>query len=418
MGRYANVCIAYKRVGRNYNQTNTIMANLKIFVSSTSYDLGLLRSHLRSFISNFGYDPVMSEYSDVLYNPLLHTHTSCVHEVSNCDCLIVIIGPRFGGTIIPKALTTVDIAKAKASSLSTKLLETPEKLSITQLEVIKAIEDRIPIFTFIDAKVLHDHNVYEKNKMKPILDQIDFPSIEKKETAIYIFEFINFLRHLTENNSIQPFSRIEDIDSHLRKQWSGLLQRLLFEQRAKLGEERKFDFLTKQIEDIKTAILTTIPSDELKETAKGAIQFRGAIDFLLHFEVPDIDQVILSNKTWDDMIIDLGIVGFDQTDDSRVTRFSRMHIVFLKADNTFYVSRYRPEMLEQIKSDWEAFHVLPQNRKEAILAALKDSFSRDIDVDFKPVKFINDNFDKYKVKYPEDDDIKTEKIIRTIRRKK
>ncbi|WP_276380730.1 DUF4062 domain-containing protein [Flavobacterium sp. H4147] len=386
------------------------MANLKIFVSSTSYDLGLLRSHLRSFISNFGYDPVMSEYSDVLYNPSQHTHTSCIHEVSNCDCLIVIIGPRFGGTIIPKALTTIDISKAKTSSLSTKLLEDPEKLSITQLEVIKAIEDRIPIFTFIDSKVLHDHNVYEKNKSKPILSEIDFPSIEKKETAIYIFEFINFLRHLTENNSIQPFSRIEDIDSHLRKQWSGLLQRLLFEQRSKLNEERKFDFLTKQIEDIKTAILTTIPSDELKETAKGAIHFRGIIDFLLNFEIPEIEKIILSNKNWDNILVDMGIIDIEQITDSRLSRLSRSQIAFLKADGTFFICRYRIDILENIKLDWEAFHVLPQNRKEAILAAIKDTFTFDTS-DFKTVRYINDKFENYKdkPKYEIVEEIKDEK---------
>lgn len=394
------------------------MANLKIFVSSTSYDLGLLRSHLRSFISNFGYDPVMSEYSDVLYNPSLHTHTSCIHEVSNCDCLIVIIGPRFGGTVIPKALTTIDIAKVKASSLSTKLLETPEKLSITQLEVIKAIEDRIPIFTFIDAKVLHDHNVYEKNKSKPILDQIDFPSIEKKETAIYIFEFINFLRHLTENNSIQPFSRIEDIDSHLRKQWSGLLQRLLFEQRSKLGEERKFDFLTKQIEDIKTAILTTIPSDELKETAKGAIRFRGVIDFLLNFDVQNIEQIILGDKNWEEIMKDMGIVSVEQTSDSRLSRYSRVQLAFLKSDNTFFITRYRTEILDRIILDWEEFHSLPQNRKEAIIAAIKDTFNVEADNDFKTVRFINDNFENYKGKEEVHEEIKEEKIVRYVRKAK
>jgi len=394
------------------------MANLKIFVSSTSYDLGLLRSHLRSFISNFGYEPIMSEYSDVLYNPTLHTHTSCVHEVSNCDCLIVIIGPRFGGTIIPKALTTIDIAKAKASSLSTKLLESPEKLSITQLEVIKAIEDRIPIFTFVDTKVLHDHNVYEKNKLKPILDQIDFPSIEKKETAVYIFEFINFLRHLTENNSIQPFSRIEDIDSHLRKQWSGLLQRLLFEQRSKLGEERKFDFLTKQIEDIKTAILTTIPSDELKETAKGAIHFRGVIEFLLNFEVPEIEKIILSNKKWEEILLDMEIVSLDQTNDSRLSSFSRPQVVFLRADNTFFITRYRIEILQRMELDWEAFHILPQNRKEAILAAIKDAFPVDSENNLKSVRYINDNFENYAIKYEIIEEIKEDKIINYARRPK
>lgn len=371
------------------------MANLKIFVSSTSYDLGLLRSHLRGFISNFGYDPIMSDYSDILYNPNLHTHTSCIHEVSNCDCLILIIGPRFGGTIVPKALTSVDINKAKTYSLSNKLLEKPESLSITQLEVIKAIEDKIPIFTFIDSKVLHDHNVYEKNKNKSILDEIDFPSIEKKETAVYIFEFINFIRHLTENNSIQPFSRVEDIDSHLKKQWSGLIQRLLFEQRNRVNEERKFDFLSKQIEDIKTAFLTSLPSDELKETAKGAIKFRGVIDFLLNFETPNITELILKDISWNTLLKDIGIASIEDIEHDSLG-IIRKNIAFVKKDNTFFITRYRQELIDRIKDEWEAFHVLPLPRKEVILDAIKDTIVINKESEFKVVKYIDEDISRFR----------------------
>ena len=64
------------------------MAELRVFVSSTCYDLSLLRSQLRTFIKNMGYEPIMSDYEDVLYDPRIHTHKSCVDEVKNCDILI------------------------------------------------------------------------------------------------------------------------------------------------------------------------------------------------------------------------------------------------------------------------------------------------------------------------------------------
>jgi hypothetical protein len=73
------------------------MAELRVFVSSTCYDLSLLRSQLRTFIKSMGYEPIMSDYEDVLYDPRIHTHTSCIDEVKNCDVLILIIGSRFGG---------------------------------------------------------------------------------------------------------------------------------------------------------------------------------------------------------------------------------------------------------------------------------------------------------------------------------
>lgn len=52
------------------------MSALRVFISSTCYDLGIARESLRKFIVSLGYEPVMSDYSDVLYDPRIHTHTS------------------------------------------------------------------------------------------------------------------------------------------------------------------------------------------------------------------------------------------------------------------------------------------------------------------------------------------------------
>jgi len=163
---------------------------------------------------------MMSDHDDVLYDPRDHTHESCVKEIQNADMAILIIGSRFGGKAIPKA-----------------------------------IEMEIPIFTFIDRRVAHDHLFYEKNKNKKgFLENVDFPSIDKKDSAVFIFEFINFIRHRSKNNSVVEFSKVEDIQDFLRKQWAALFQRLLFEEKTKKEEVRRFDFLTSQLTDIKTMV--------------------------------------------------------------------------------------------------------------------------------------------------------------------
>jgi len=56
-----------------------------------------------------GYEPVMSENVDVLFDPRTHTHLSCVKQVENCDMTVLIIGSRFGGEVISKALDEFDI---------------------------------------------------------------------------------------------------------------------------------------------------------------------------------------------------------------------------------------------------------------------------------------------------------------------
>lgn len=140
------------------------MSLLKVFVASTCYDLDIVRSQLRSFILEMGHEPVMSEYCDILFDPRLHTHESCVKEVQNCDLIILIIGSRFGGEAIPKVLDSIDIENIRNTSKARRIFDGLTNLSITQLEMMKAIEVGIPTFTFIDTRVLRDHLVYEKNK--------------------------------------------------------------------------------------------------------------------------------------------------------------------------------------------------------------------------------------------------------------
>lgn len=44
------------------------MAALRVFVSSTCVDLGAHREQIRTLLTNMGYEPIMSDFSDVLYD--------------------------------------------------------------------------------------------------------------------------------------------------------------------------------------------------------------------------------------------------------------------------------------------------------------------------------------------------------------
>jgi SAM-dependent methyltransferase len=210
------------------------MAQLKIFVSSTSYDLRMVRSELDRFISDLGHLPVLSEEGDILYDPFSNTHQDCLSEVRKCDMLLLLVGSRYGGTCIPSVIDSIDIDKLKTLSSSPQILDNPNSISITQAEVLQAIEHEIPVYTYILDEVYHDHHLYEKNKKNEnIINEIDFPSIQKKESAKYIFEFINFLCHRINNNSIATFSKPIDITNNLKAQLSGLLQNLITEKKQK-----------------------------------------------------------------------------------------------------------------------------------------------------------------------------------------
>ena len=196
---------------------------VKAFVSSTCMDVKEIRKQLDTYLCDAGIKPVLSDFGDVFYDPALHTHTSCVEEVAKCDMLIFIIGRRFGGLAVPEAYEHMD-----KEALSTLLDDSFEKafeqrlFSITQLEVLKAIEMGIPVWTFVEQSVYNDHNTYQKNQDN---DTIIYGSIEKSDTAKYIFEFINLIRRRRTGNCIFTFEYAKDIERELTKQFSGILSK-------------------------------------------------------------------------------------------------------------------------------------------------------------------------------------------------
>ncbi|SFZ77998.1 DUF4062 domain-containing protein [Chitinimonas taiwanensis] len=346
------------------------MPSPKIFVSSTCYDLGAVREQLRNFLFDLGYDPILSEYSDILYDPRTHTHTSCLQEVPGADMVVLIVGSRFGGKAVPEALNSVSLERISNAGFDVSAIENISNLSVTQLEVLKAVESQVPVFAFVDEKVWHDHLVFEKNK--DLVGQIRFPSIEKPETAKYTFEFINFLKSRIRGNSVVSFSKIEDIENHLRKQWASLFQRLLRESREKEYESRRMFGIAEQIEDLKTAVLSTIANTQSREIARGAIKYRRLVDFLMGLRLADISIILRGGMNFEELLKRAGIVQTLEVDPRDRERFFGRTIL-VKDDGTFYELRFPIEFLNEIGADWLAFVSMPEDSRRVIYEALSDS---------------------------------------------
>lgn len=345
------------------------MPSPKIFVSSTCYDLGAVREQLRNFLFDLGYEPILSEYSDILYDPRTHTHTNCLQEVPGADMVVLIVGSRFGGKAVPEALSSVSLESISNAGFDISAIENISNLSVTQLEVLKAVESQVPVFAFVDEKVWHDHLVFEKNK--DLVGQIKFPSIEKQETAKYIFEFINFLKGRIRGNSVVSFSKTEDIEGHLRKQWASLFQRLLRESRDREYEGRRIFGLAEQIEDLKTAVLSTIGNTQSRDIARGAIKFRRLVDFLSGLRLVNSTVIFQGRMSFDDLLKDAGIVQTLEVDASERGRFYG-RTVLIKDDGTFFELRFPSEFLAAIGVDWGSFVAMPEESRRVIYEALSD----------------------------------------------
>lgn len=351
------------------------MACAKIFISSTCYDLSVLRSELRNFILSLGHEPIMSEYADVLFDPRTHTHTSCVNEVKNCDIMVVIIGSRFGGTSVPEALDQIAPSLLQELSMNPSCITEDKRVSITQLEVLKAIENNIPIYPFVEKKVYYEHEVYEKNKDKPeIIKNIVFPAIDKQETAQYIFGFLNYIRLRKSGNQFFQFERLEDIETVLKKQWSAYFQRLLFEQRNRDEESKQIDRLNEQFEDLKTAIITSIENVDQREVANGIVRYRKLFEFLngirceqkyiCSFE-GSLDDVLKAKEI-------VKILDLDEVCSLDRQRAIYPKTIFLLESGYFFESRLSKNFFFELKNDWDCFKELQKKSKELIIEALKE----------------------------------------------
>lgn len=165
------------------------MNQLRIFISSTCYDLVQIRADLFDFISGLGYQPILSEYTSFPIDPDTNTVDNCIQNVEASDILILIIGGRYGHV--------VDSEK-----------------SITNTEYLYARQRGIPVYIFIYKPLVTIFPVWSQNKEADFTQTVDSPKV---------FEFIEDLR-LNNKNWCFEFEKAQHITSILKIQFSHLFK--------------------------------------------------------------------------------------------------------------------------------------------------------------------------------------------------
>ncbi len=175
------------------------MAKPRVFISSTFYDLRQIRSDLDRFIKDLGYESVLNELGSISYGKDEKLEEYCYKEISNVDILVAIVGGRFGTE------------------------SSHDKMSISQIEFKTALELNKQVYIFIEKSVHAEYQTYLVNK--------NLPNITYRfADSIKIYEFIEFVETLPNNNNICPFETSFEIMQYLKDQWAGLFQRFLQDQ--------------------------------------------------------------------------------------------------------------------------------------------------------------------------------------------
>lgn len=205
------------------------MQSLRVFLSSTCYDLQRERTAIKKLLLSLGHTPILSNENNIRYDPDVNTHDSCLEEVEKgTDYMVMIISKRFGGSIFrtafEKHIRTSDIA---VKSRYVSYLKSNYKYSISHCEYFKALELNIPVLVFISKEVSDARNRYMRAKAK----NNGFKGFKglgiKNEYDIY--EFISFINNLRKGNGTIEYKDISDITKHIRKAFSDHFRDLLNE---------------------------------------------------------------------------------------------------------------------------------------------------------------------------------------------
>ncbi|MCZ8528702.1 DUF4062 domain-containing protein [Alteromonas sp. PRIM-21] len=203
------------------------MANPRVFISSTYYDLKHVRASMDIFIESLGYETVLSEKGNIAYAPDMALDESCYKEILNTDIFVLIVGGRYGSET-----SEGDTKKNK------EFFDRYE--SVTKKEFEEANKRDVPTYILIESSVYSEYQTYLRNKKN---ENISYAHVD----SVNIFKFIEKILSLPRNNATKTFEKFSDIESWLREQWAGLFRELL----QRMSEQKKFNELSHQVDGLK-----------------------------------------------------------------------------------------------------------------------------------------------------------------------
>lgn len=203
------------------------MARMRVFVSSTFYDLKHIRASLENFIESFGFEAVLFERGDIPFQPDHALDQSCYQEAEGADIFVLIIGGRYG---------------SRASEQSPDKTGNQESYkSITRKEFETAQEKDIPSYILVESNVMAEYHTYRRNRENKNINYAHVDNIE-------VFIFLESILDKKRNNPVSTFDRSTQIESWLREQWSGLFRELL----KSRSEQKQLATLGTQLSEMKS----------------------------------------------------------------------------------------------------------------------------------------------------------------------
>ena len=198
----------------------------KVFVSSTIYDFKDLRSALKYWLTEKGYEVRMSECNDFKKDSTQNSYQACLDSIRECDYFILLIGSRAGGIYSQTPLITITQKEYQCANELAQQGIIKKLLVFVRKSVWDIREDRKSLQRYIENELLKDEDLKDKEEQLKLITKQHSSII--KDAGI-IFNFINEVAKIDEmkravqsgedypqRNWINQFENFEDIISVLK----------------------------------------------------------------------------------------------------------------------------------------------------------------------------------------------------------
>lgn len=195
---------------------------MKIFLSSTAYDLSDCRALVVDRLEQNGHEVLFHESPTFPARIGLHSHDQCLEAIKESDLVICLVDRRYGGKYAGSLLSPFDplefsvlgstkAGKKKRYNVTYGL----DSLSITWCEIYTAHKEGIPVITFARQRTLDEKETRRRNQY---VSGFSPAYAEKNE----IFDFLDWITQRKTNNWIAPFISIVDFEKKLHTWMSEL----------------------------------------------------------------------------------------------------------------------------------------------------------------------------------------------------
>lgn len=228
----------------------------KVFVSSTIYDFKDLRSALKYWLTEKGYEVRMSERNDFKKDSSQNSYQACLDSIGECDYFILLIGSRAGGIYSQNPLITITQKEYQHANELAQQGVIKKLLVFVRKNVWDIREDRKSLQKYIENELLKDETLKSKEEQLKLITKQSSSIIKNTEI---IFDFIKEVTKIDEmkkavqlgkdypqRNWINQFENFEDIINVLKielcveydveiKRWNEILKQEISENLARLS---------------------------------------------------------------------------------------------------------------------------------------------------------------------------------------